>query len=120
MTRLRRLTVLALALVALAPAAGAHHTFVSKYDNAKLITVSGAVGSVSYSNPHIFFSVGGWRVETESLSVATAKGLTKERLKEGVKVTVTGWRARDGSAEMGLHTIAFAGGPSITMRGTAR
>ena len=108
----------ALALVAL-PAA-AHHTFVTKYDNTKLITISGDVGSVQFSNPHIFFEVGGWKVETEGVSVAQAKGLTKERLTSGAKVKVMGWKARDGSQSLGLHAISFAGGPSITMRGTAR
>jgi hypothetical protein len=100
--------------------AAAHHTFVTKYDSTKQVTVSGEVGSVSYSNPHIFFEVAGWRVETESISVANAKGLTKERLIPGAKVKVTGWKARDGSQALGLHSISFAGGPSITMRGTAR
>jgi hypothetical protein len=98
----------------------AHHTFVTKYDNAKLVSISGTVGSVSWSNPHIFFSVGGWKIETEGIAVATARGLTQARLKEGAKVTVRGWKARDGSVAMGLKTISFQGGPSITMRGSAR
>ena len=119
----RLLGILALATLPIAVLTGkvsAHHTFVSKYDSSKLTTVSGTVGSVSYTNPHIFFDVGGWAVETESISVASGKGLTKERLKEGAKVTVSGWKARDGSAAMGLHSISFSGGPSITMRGSAR
>jgi hypothetical protein len=100
--------------------AAAHHTFVTKYDGSKLVTVSGTVGSVSYSNPHIFFTVAGWSVETEGVAVATKRGLTRERLKEGVKVTVLGWKARDGSAALGLNSITFVGGPTIGMRGTAR
>jgi hypothetical protein len=100
--------------------AAAHHTFVTKYDSAKLVTITGQVTSVSFSNPHIYFEVAGWEVETESISVANAKGLTKERLKSGANVKVSGWKARDGSQALGLHSISFAGGPSITMRGTAR
>jgi hypothetical protein len=113
------ITASACLLAAVLPAK-AHHTFVQKYDASKLVTVSGTIGSVSFSNPHIFFSVGGWRIETESISVANARGLTKERLKEGAKVTVRGWKARDGSSAMGLHAITFSGGPSVTMRGSAR
>ncbi len=109
-----------LPLAALTAPVSAHHTFVSKYDSTKLVTVSGTVGSVSYSNPHIFFDVSGWTVETEGIPVASGKGLTKERLKVGAKVTVRGWKARDGSGAMGLHSISFSGGPSITMRGSAR
>jgi hypothetical protein len=102
----------------------AHHTFVTKYDGTKLVTVSGVVTSVSYSNPHISFQVtaGGttWTVETESIPVVRGKGITPEVLKEGAKVTVTGWRARDGSAGLGLKSISVSGGPSATMRRSAR
>jgi hypothetical protein len=104
--------------------APAHHTFVVKYDPAKLVTISGTITSVSYANPHIRFDVSTgsttWTVETESISVAKARGITPAVLKEGAKVTVTGWRARDGSAEMGLNRISIAGGPSATLRRTAR
>ncbi|MGQ0671343.1 MAG: DUF6152 family protein [Hyphomicrobium sp.] len=117
--RVAAATLAATLLLAALPVA-AHHTFVSKYDNSKLITVAGTVDSVSFGNPHIFFSVSGWTVETEGVAVANGKGLTRERLKEGAKVTVRGWKARDGSSAMGLQTITFAGGPSITMRGSAR
>jgi hypothetical protein len=116
----RRFFSLLCGLVLFAIPAAAHHTFVTKYDNTKQVTVSGEVGSVSYSNPHIFFEVAGWRVETESIPVANAKGLTKERLTPGAKVKVTGWKARDGKQSLGLHSISFAGGPLIVMRATAR
>jgi hypothetical protein len=102
----------------------AHHTYVTKYDNKKIINVSGTVSDVSFGNPHIFFTLttgkGDWRVETESLSVAQARGLTQSLLKEGAKATVSGWPSRDGTGELGLKSISFQGGPSVTMRNTAR
>jgi hypothetical protein len=115
-----------LALVTLAPLhpANAHHTFVIKYDGSKVVTISGVVGSVNYSNPHIQFSVQAgattWTIQTESISAARSHGLTQSVLKDGAKVTVTGWPARDGSAAMGLHSITVSGGPSVTLRSTAR
>lgn len=116
---------LLMALFALAPgSAFAHHTFTAKYDPSKTVKVSGTIASVSYGNPHIDFTVeaGGksWSVETESISVAKGLGLTEAVLKAGAKVTVTGWPARDGSAEMGLSSISVVGGPTITTRRTAR
>lgn len=111
---------LGLAACLLVCPAAAHHTFVTKYDASKIVGVSGAIDEVSYSNPHVFFSVSGWRIETEGPAAVAGKGLTRERLKEGAKVTVRGWKARDGSAAMGLHSITFAGGPSLTIRGSAR
>lgn len=115
--------ILAVAAVAVSPAA-AHHTFVVKYDASKIVTVSGTIVSVGYENPHIHFEVQGagatWSVETESIPVARASGLTPAVLKEGAKVTVTGWPARDGSRKMGLRSISIAGGPSATLRRSAR
>ena len=102
----------------------AHHSYVSKYDSTRQTKLSGTITSVSYQNPHIFFTLeaGGtsWTVETESISVAQANGLTQAKLVEGAKVSITGWPARDKAAEIGLATITFQGGATITMRRTAR
>lgn len=115
--------LLALAAVTTIPAA-AHHSYVTKYDSAKLIKLTGTVGSVSYQNPHIFFAFDAagtaWTVETESISVARANGLTEAVLKEGAKATLTGWPSREKSAELGLSTITFDGRATISMRRTAR
>jgi hypothetical protein len=123
-TRLLPLVLLAFPLCLAPQAAFAHHTFVVKYDGSKTVRVAGVVGSVSYGNPHIEFTVesGGksWTIETESPAAAKAKGLSQSALKEGAKVTVTGWPARDGSAQMGLSSISISGGPTLSLRGTAR
>ena len=120
----------ALTLGALAPVATvhAHHTFVTKYDGAKLITISGVISSVSYSNPHIFFQVSAtaksgnqvtWTVETEGILAARGKGLTEALLKDGAKVSVSGWVGRDGGADLGPKSIPLGGKP-IQMRTPAR
>jgi hypothetical protein len=121
---LQRSALLAILIAGTATAPLAHHTYVKKYDSAKKLTLSGTVENVRFSNPHIFFTLetakGSWSIETESIAVAKAKGLTTAHLKSGAKATVTGWPARGGGAELGLATISFPGGPSVTMRGTAR
>ncbi len=120
----RVMSLLLTACTMFACVADAHHTYVTKYDSAKLITLSGTVGSVMFSNPHIFFELetasGTWTIETESLTVAKTKRLTTEHLKSGAKAKVTGWPARSGAQELGLSTISFSGGPTVHMRGTAR
>jgi len=123
-SRLALILVAAPLLAAAPTGAGAHHTYVVKYDGAKTIRVSGVISSVEYGNPHISFTVeaGGksWHVETESPAACKAKGLTQALLKDGAKVTVTGWPARDGSAQLGLNSISFSGGPSLSVRGSPR
>lgn len=119
-TRLKSLAAIS-ALIATAPqSAEAHHTFTVKYDGSKTAHISGMIGSVSYANPHVMFSVGGWMVETESPAALTAKGLSKGVLKDGAKATVSGWPARNGSSQMGASSISIVGGPSVTTRGSAR
>ncbi len=118
------LALVFLAVLAAALPAAAHHTFVTKYDNSKKTKLSGTITSVSYQNPHIFFTLeaagASWTVETESISVAQSNGLTAAKLVEGAQVTITGWPSREKSAEIGLASISFAKGGTITMRKTAR
>lgn len=115
---------LAVAAISFAAPASAHHTYVKKYDSAKKVSLSGTIEDVRFYNPHIFFTLqtakGSWTIETESVAVAKAKGLSTAHLKSGAKASVTGWPARDGSAQLGLANISFAGGPSISIRATAR
>ncbi len=121
------LSILALCAVLLGVGAPtlAHHTYVAKYDSTRLITLSGTVSNVRFSNPHIFFELatgGGasWTIETESIPVARSLGLSEAMLKDGARVTVTGWPSKDGGAEFGLKTISLADGKTITMRKSAR
>ncbi|MDX2259670.1 MAG: DUF6152 family protein [Hyphomicrobiaceae bacterium] len=101
----------------------AHHSFVTKYDGQRVVTLKGTIGAVSFTNPHIFFFIstanGTWRVETESIPKVAGKGLTEALLQDGAEATVTGWPARDGSAEVGLKSITIKG-RTITIRTTAR
>lgn len=110
-------------IVALATSALAHHSFAPKFDPAKSVQVSGTAVGVHLQNPHSTFNIesGGkyWKVETEGVAAAKAAGLETSNLFDGVKVTVTGWPARDGSAALGLHTITI-GRKTLTLRRSAR
>jgi len=107
----------------------AHHSYVPKYNPAKMIRLEGVITSVSYSNPHIFFSVevrtrGGqtveWTIETESIPLAIKAGLTQARMTIGNRVTVTGWPSRTGAPELGLATYTLRDGRKLTVRKTPR
>lgn len=120
------LVALAVLIIAGAPEASAHHSYVTKYDPARMVTIKGTIISVSFHNPHIFFSImvknrGGageseWRIETESVQMVRARGLTKAKLRIGSTVTLTGWRARSGGAAVGLSRIKPAGSHWISIR----
>ncbi|MDX2289847.1 MAG: DUF6152 family protein [Hyphomicrobiaceae bacterium] len=123
-TAMRFLPLILLCFGLLMPSSGnGHHTYVTKYDAGKVVTLKGTVGSVSYQNPHITFTLattnGSWTIETESIPKVQAKGLTQAVLADGAEASATGWPARDGGAELGLKSITIKG-RTYTIRNTAR
>lgn len=121
MPRARILPLLSF-LVLSSSIAAAHHSF-TRYDGRKLIVLKGVVSSVSYSNPHVSFSLdttsGTWRVEAEGVPVLKRAGITDTVLANGAKATVSGWRAKDGTAQLGMKSITI-GGKSATTRRSVR
>lgn len=116
------------ALLPQADRAAAHHTYVTKYNPDKVVSLKGTISSVDYRNPHIFFeitvtnadgSTTTWHVETEAIAKAQAKGLTQSKLQVGTAVVATGWMSRAGDAEIGLKSIRL-GGTTYTIRNTPR
>lgn len=97
---------LALAAVALAAPATAHHS-AAMFDSSKLVVLRGEVVSFSYLNPHSWISLKGapegsteaakrWDVEATSPSSLARIGVQKDTLKPGEKVTMAIRPLRDG------------------------
>jgi hypothetical protein len=84
----------------------AHHSFGAEYDANRPITLTGVVTRVEWTNPHTHFyldvpddkgSVINWKFEGYNLAVLYRIGWKKDTsLKPGDRITVFGWRARDG------------------------
>ena len=100
------IAVLSVALC-LAPSVLAHHSFGAEYDASKPITVTGILTKIEWTNPHsfIFIDVTGekgetanWKLEGYPPNVLYRNGWKKDTtMKIGDKITVTGWRSRDGT-----------------------
>lgn len=97
----------------------AHHSFPVHYVADKLITVSGTVSRFRFANPHgvIFITVidenGGeqkWKGETNSPNVLKRRGWTKESIRVGEKISITGWPARNGSYLIRVSTVRLPDG----------
>ena len=84
----------------------AHHSFMAEYDESRLITLSGTVTKVYWKNPHVRFDLDvkdgsgkatNWELELGSPNALLSQGWKVDSLKQGARVAVTGFGARNGS-----------------------
>lgn len=84
----------------------AHHSSQAQYDERQAITLMGTVTRVLWTNPHVKVSldvkdpsgaVNNWSLELNSPNALMTAGWKVDSIKQGDMITVTGYRARDGS-----------------------
>jgi len=100
----------------------AHHSFAAEYDANKPITLKGTVTRIEWTNPHARFyvdvkeangSVVNWNLELASPNVLVRQGWTRQSLKIGDEITVTGSSAKDGSKMANARNVTLAGGKRV-------
>jgi hypothetical protein len=77
----------------------AHHSFTATYDESKTVTIEGELVQFMFRNPHAFVHVMApdekgqmqrWGVEWGGAGALTGQGVTRDSLKPGDKVVITG------------------------------
>ena len=101
----------------------AHHSFGAEYDATKPITLTGVITKVEWTNPHSHFyldvaddkgNVTNWKFEGYNPAVLYRIGWKKDTtIKPGDKITVSGWRARDGGNWAHSREITLPGGNKL-------
>ena len=121
------LLIASLALAA-APTLSAHHSFAAEYDANKHVTIHGSVVRVEWTNPHARFyvetkesngSIVTWNLELASPNVLVRQGWTRNSLKIGDEITVTGSMAKDGSKMANARDVTLATGKKVFARSAA-
>ena len=120
--KLNLLGVLAGGLMLAAVPMLAHHSFAAEYDGAKSITLKGTVTKVEWMNPHARFyidvkddsgTVTNWEFELGSPNGLMRAGWTRNSLKEGDAVSVSGNLAKDGSHLANARQVTLADGKRV-------
>jgi hypothetical protein len=110
------------ALVLTAVPAFAHHAFAAEFDRQKPVTITGSVTKVEWANPHARFyvdakddtgKVNNWDFELGSPNGLMRRGWTRNSLKIGDTVTVTGWRAKNAPYVANAGTVTLADGKKV-------
>jgi hypothetical protein len=117
----RNLLAMLMLTAATAPAL-AHHSETAEFNPDAPVKVTGTIVRVEWLNPHVWFYVD---VKDEKGNVTTwgfsgappgslmRRGITKDVLKIGSVVNVTGARARDGSNNASSRSVTFADGRNV-------
>jgi hypothetical protein len=109
-------------LVLSAVPAIAHHAFAAEFDRQKPVTITGTVTKVEWANPHARFyidakdetgKVNNWDFELGSPNGLMRRGWTRNSLKIGDTVTVTGWRAKNAPHVANAGTVTLADGKKV-------
>ena len=105
-------------LLLIAAQTQAHHS-TSNFDFEKEVSVSGKVTYMSFTNPHSFIDIDvtdkagqkiSWKVFATSRVVLQRYGWTKDSVKSGDQISVTGHPDKTKPHEMYLTKIVFADG----------
>jgi hypothetical protein len=100
----------------------AHHSFAAEYDAAKPVTLKGTVTKVEWMNPHahLYIDVKGdsgkltnWEFELGSPNGLMRAGWTRNSLKPGDEVTVSGSLAKDGSNLANARSVVLVDGKKV-------
>lgn len=101
----------------------AHHSFGAEYDATKPVTLTGVVTKIEWTNPHSHFYIDvkedkgrvvNWKLQGYTVNALYRTGWTKDvTMKAGDTVTVSGWRARDGTNLAHAREVTFSNGKKL-------
>jgi hypothetical protein len=100
----------------------AHHSFAAEFDANAPIELTGTVTKVDWANPHTYFhidvtgakgDVQNWALEMGSPNGLMRRGWTRDSMKIGDVVTVTGWRAKDGATKGNAGSVTLSTGKKL-------
>ena len=121
--RMKLVTVMTcFALLAVVPAAVAHHAFAAEFDVNKPLTLKGTFTKWDMINPHSWFhldvkgpdgKVTEWMIEGGSPNTLIRLGVTKNTVKIGTELTIEGYQAKEGTNKAVGRNFILADGTRL-------
>jgi len=114
-----KLTLAVVAVLLAAIPVAAHHSFAAEYDASALVTLTGVVTKVDWTNPHAYIYIDvkdetgkviNWGMEGYPPNTLTRTGFTRHIVKEGDTITITAYRARDNAARAAAREVTTSDG----------
>jgi len=100
----------------------AHHSFAAEYDRDRTIMVTGTVDRLEWTNPHARLFVNGkdetgktqlWDFELGPPNGLMRNGWSRNSLKNGHKVTVSGFRSKTSTTVANARTVTLSDGRQV-------
>ena len=109
-------------VLAVAVPAWAHHSLAAGFDVSKMVTMSGVIKDMKWTNPHSWLtievkddsgSVVPWEIEFGTPNALYRNGWRRDDLPVGTTLTITGYPARDGSKQVAATSVKLPDGRTL-------
>lgn len=122
MRAIQAVLVAGIGLLAVAFPLAAHHSFAAEFDATKPVDLQGTVTKVDWMNPHIWIyldtkdesgAVTHWQCEGGPPNTLTRNGWTPHSVKTGDQVSISGFRAKDGTNTCNSRSVKLPDGRRV-------
>ena len=102
----------------------AHHAFSAEFDASAPVTLKGPITKIEWINPHAWIHMENqaaagkkelWMVEGGTPNTLQRNGITRESIKVGTIIVVSGYKAKDGRMRANGRDITFPDGRTLFM-----